>query len=331
MTDAGDATAVRPPGAARDQTLRNAAAVPHVAVVILTWSGKDDVLRCLSTLPRIRYPNWSATVVDNASTDGSVEAIRSAYPEQRVLVMDKNRGFCGGNNRGIADALARGAEYVLLLNNDTEFHPDLLDELVSVARSDPTIGAVGAKNILMDDHRRIWGAYVTLRYDRDLVGVVGANQADAPQYACVKDVDAVIGNSMLMSRAALEAVGGFDEHFFGYHEDVDWCQRAREAGFRVVYNGHAIIYHKGLGASRPSAKAPFPVLYFLGRNSLLFARKHASPWQLCKFIVLFFLGLAGSVTVGIWRGQPVKPQLWLLRGFADGVIGRLPLRDLRLQ
>jgi GT2 family glycosyltransferase len=304
---------------------------PHVAIVILTWNGKDDVLHCLSTLPRIRYPNWSATVIDNASSDGTGEAIRAAFPSQRVLAMDKNLGFCGGNNRGIQDALARGAAYVLLLNNDTELHPDLLSELVGVAQSDERIGAVGTKNILMDDHAVVWGAYGELRYDRDLVRLIGSRQPDGPEYACVKDVDWVIGNGIMMSRAALEKVGGFDEHFFGYHEDVDWCERARRAGFRVVYNGHAIIYHRGFGAAQPSAKMPFPVLYFLGRNSILFARKHASPVQLCKFVTLFFLGVAWWMIGGIWRGDRMKSYLWLLRGFADGVLGRLPLRQLGLQ
>jgi GT2 family glycosyltransferase len=305
--------------------------MPHVAIIILTWNGKEDVLRCLATLPRIRYSNWSATVVDNASTDDTVEAIRRAYPEQRVLVMEKNLGFCGGNNCGIVDALAHGADYVLLLNNDTELHPDLLGELVKVARSDPSIGAVGAKNILLDDHHLIWGAYGMLRYDRDLVHVVGAGQPDGPKYSCVKKVDSVIGNGMLMTRAALDAVAGFDERFFGYHEDVDWCERARKAGCGIVYNGHAIIYHKGHGAARPDAKVPFPVVYFHGRNSLLFARKHGSRWQLCKFVALFLLGVTGAMILSVWRGERMKPNLWLLRGFADGILGRLPLRALRLQ
>jgi len=304
---------------------------PHVAIVILTWNGCEDVLHCLSTLPRIRYPNWSATVVDNNSSDGTVEAIRVRYPAQRVLVMEKNLGFCGGNNRGIEDALARGADYVLLLNNDTELHPDLLTSLVGVAQTDGKIGAVGAKNILMDDHRIVWGAYGELRYDRDLVRLVGARQPDGPQYSCVKDVDWVIGNGIMMSRAALTVVGGFDERFFGYHEDVDWCQRARQAGFRMVYNGHAIIYHRGFGAARPGATMPFPALYFLGRNSILFARKHGSPLQVAKFVTLFFAGVAWWMLGGIWRGDRMKSYLWLLRGFADGVVGRLPLRQLGLQ
>jgi GT2 family glycosyltransferase len=311
----------------------SAPTAPHVAIVILTWNGKDDVLRCLSTLPRIRYPNWSATVIDNASTDGTVDAIRQAYPAQRLLVMPKNLGFCGGNNHGIADALARGAAYVLLLNNDTELHPDLLDELVRVAQTDAAIGAVGSKNIMMDDHRRLWGAYGEIRYDWKLVNLLGPGQPDGPEYSCVKDVDWVIGNGVMLSRAAFEKIGGFDEHFFGYHEDVDWCERARRAGFRTVYAGEAIIYHKGFGAARSDGKAPFPVLYFLGRNSLLFARKHASVPQFCKFVTAFFLWAAGQLITGAWHRNRMEvfTGLWMLRGFVDGVFGRLPLRDLKLQ
>ncbi len=304
---------------------------PHVAIVILNWNGKEDVLRCLSTLPRIRYPNWSATVVDNASTDGSVEAIRLHFPEQRVLVMEKNLGFCGGNNRGIRDALERGADYVLLLNNDTELHPDLLDELVRVAESDPRIGAVGSKNILLEDHRIVWGAYGEIRYHRDLVELVGSRQPDGPEFTCVKDVDWVIGNGVMMKRAAIERVGGFDESFFGYHEDVDWCERARKAGFRIVYNGHAIIYHQGFGAANPNREKQFPVLYFLGRNSILFAKKHGTPLQVTKFVTLFFAGVGWWIVRALLRRERMKSYLWLLRGFFDGVRGQLPLHDLGLQ
>ena len=304
---------------------------PHVAVVILTWNGKNDVLRCLSTLPRVRYSNWSATVVDNASSDGTLEAVKSAYPEQRVLVMEKNLGFCGGNNRGIQDAVARGADYVLLLNNDTELHPQLLSELVDVARTDPHIGAVGAKNVHMEDHSTVWGAYGWLTYNHNLVTLVGARQPDGAEYTCVRDVDWVIGNGVMMSRAAIAAIGGFDENFFGYHEDVDWCERARGSGFRIVFNGRAIIYHRGFGAAHPDSKMPFPVLYFLGRNAFIFARKHGTLWQQTRYITLFSLYIASQTVWAAIRRDRVKPFLWILRGFLDAVRGRLPLQQLGLQ
>ncbi|MCK6556417.1 glycosyltransferase family 2 protein [Candidatus Binatia bacterium] len=304
---------------------------PRVAVVILNWNGRDDILNCVSTLPRLTYPNYSATVVDNASADGSVEALRERFPRQRVLVMEKNLGFCGGNNRGIRDALANGADYVLLLNNDTEMHPELISELVRVAVTDARIGAVGAKNLRLEDPSEVWGAYGRLTWGKELVQVVGQGRPDGREYREVRDVDWAIGNGIMMSRAALETVGGFDEGFFGYHEDVDWCQRAREHGFRIMFNGDAIIYHRGFGASHPGRPMPFPVLYFLGRNGIFFARKHGTRWQVLKFGTLFLLEVVRLLIRGAWRGERLKDYLWLLRGFADGVVGRLPLRDLRLQ
>lgn len=306
-------------------------ATPRVAVVILNWNGRDDLLNCVSTLPRLTYPNYVAIVVDNASADGSIEALRECFPQQRVLVMEKNLGFCGGNNRGIADALAHGADYVLLLNNDTEMHPELITELVRVAESDARIGAVGAKNLRLENPAEVWGAYGELTYGKELVRVVGYAQTDGAAYRIVRDVDWVIGNGIMMRRAALERVGGFDEGFFGYHEDVDWCERARRHGFRIVFNGNAIILHKGFGASDPRRPIPFPVLYFLGRNGIYFARKHGSLWQQLRFCTLFLAEVAGLLAHSIVRRERLKPHLWRLRGFADGVLGRLPLRDLKLQ
>jgi len=308
-----------------------AADSPRVGIVILNWNGRDDVLNCVATLPRLQYPNYSATVVDNASTDGSVAALRERFPEQRVLVMDQNLGFCGGNNRGIRDAMARGAEYVLLLNNDTEMHPDLVDELVRAARSDTRIAAVGAKNLRLDNPTEVWGAYGELTYGKSLVHVVGQSQPDGPLYSGLRDVDWVIGNGLMMSRAAVDAVGGFDEQFFGYHEDVDWCIRARRRGFRVVFNGNAVILHKGFGAANPTRPVPFPVLYFLGRNGIFFARKHGSPWQRARFSVLFLAEVLRLLVNGKLGREPGESYRWLLRGFYHGLTGRLALRELRLQ
>jgi GT2 family glycosyltransferase len=304
---------------------------PRVAIIILNWNGREDVLNCVSTLGRLTYPNFVATVVDNASADGSVEALAQRFPQQRVLVMEKNLGFCGGNNRGIQDALAQGADYVLLLNNDTEMHPELVTQLVNVAQGQPDIGAVGAKNLRLEDPRQVWGAYGELTYGKELIRLIGQGKPDGPQYRVVRDVDWVIGNGIMMSRRAIELVGGFDEGFFGYHEDVDWCYRARRSGFRIVYNGEAIIYHKGFGASHPGRPIPFPVLYFLGRNGIFFARKHGSVWQQARFIVLFLAEVGRLIVFGIRHRERLKPYLWLLRGFLDGLRGRLPLRDLKLQ
>lgn len=304
---------------------------PKVAIVILNWNGRDDVLNCVSTLPRLTYPNYVAIVVDNASGDGSVEALHARFPQQPVLVMEKNLGFCGGNNRGITAALAHGAEFVLLLNNDTELHPELVTELVRVAQTDARIGAIGAKNICLEDPTRVWGAYGELTYGKDLVRIIGKGAPDGPAYAGVRDVEWVIGNGIMLRRAAVEAIGGFDESFFGYHEDVDWCVRARAKGFRVVFNGAAIIFHKGFGAANPTRAVPFPVLYFLGRNGIVFLRKHGSRWQQLRYSVLFLADVLRLLIAGKLGREAPESYRWLLRGFYHGMSGRLALRELKLQ
>jgi GT2 family glycosyltransferase len=305
--------------------------LPKVALVILNWNGRDDVLGCVASLPRLTYANYTATVVDNASADGSVEALRQRFPSQRVMVMEKNLGFCGGNNRGIADALEQGAEYVLLLNNDTEMHPALVDELVRVARSDERIGAVGAKNLRLEKPTEIWGAYGEVTYGKELVRLLGRNAPDGPAFERDRDVDWVIGNGIMMSRKALEAIGGLDESYFGYHEDVEWCARAREHGFRIVYAGRAIVYHRGFGAADPTRKVKFPVLYFLGRNGVLFTRRHASPWQRARYFSLFLANVARLFVLGRLGREARESYRWLLRGFYHGLTGKLVLKELKLQ
>src|ERR1700730_11710283 len=102
---------------------------PRVVVVVLTWNGRDDTLLCLESLQGVDYPNWEVLVVDNGSEDGSVDAIHGDYPEIVVIETGKNSGYAGGNNVGIESALRRGAEFILLLNNDTTVAPDMLQAL----------------------------------------------------------------------------------------------------------------------------------------------------------------------------------------------------------
>src|SRR5262249_37908917 len=147
------------------------------------------------------------------------------------------------------------------------------------------IGVVGCRNVLMEDPTRLWGAYGRLTYGPFVGLAAGLRQPDGPRWQQVVDADWVIGNGYLWRRAALASVGLLDEQFFGYHEDVDWCLRARRAGYRVVYAGTAAIIHKGGSSSDARERRRFPMHYFLGRNGILFVRKHASPWQAARFVL----------------------------------------------
>ena len=255
-------------------------------LLILTWNRRDDVLRCAASLERLTYPNYLPVVIDNASADDTVDALRARFPHLTILRNDANLGYAGGNNVGLRWALDHGADYMLLINSDTEVTPDMIGAMVRIAESDPRIAVVGCRNLLMEDPARLWGAYGVLTYGPFVVRAAGEGAADGPVWRQQRDVDWVIGNGYLWRRSALEAIGLLDESFFGYHEDVDWCLRARAAGFRVVYAGTAAIIHKGGSSSAPDQARQFPVGYFLGRNGVRVVRKHASPARALRFALL---------------------------------------------
>jgi GT2 family glycosyltransferase len=306
---------------------------PLVALLILTWNRRDDVLRCVASLPRLGYPNLLPVVIDNASRDDSVAALRARHPGLELIEQARNLGYAGGNNAGIRWALERGADYVQLINSDTEVTPGLTGELVRVAESDARIAVVGCRNLLMEDPTRLWGAYSTLTYGPFLVRSDGAGARDGPTWRVLRDVDAVIGNGYLWRRSALERIGLLDESLFGYHEDVDWCVRASRAGDRVVYAGGAAIIHRGGSSSAPGHARIFPARYFLGRNAVRFVRRYATPAQRLRFALLCSAALAGRAARAAARrdAAALAQERGYLRGLRDGVLERpVPWGELGL-
>ena len=165
-----------------------------------------------------------------------------------------------------------------LINSDTEVTPELTGELVRVAESDPRIAVVGCRNMLMEDPARLWGAYSTLTYGPFLVRSDGAGAADGPALARrARRRRRHRQRLSVAARGARSDIGLLDEAFFGYHEDVEWCMRARRAGWRVVYAGSAAIVHRGGSSSAPGHARIFPARYFLGRNAVAFVRRYARP------------------------------------------------------
>lgn len=310
-----------------------------VVVVIPTWNRRDDLLRCLQTLAGQTHSNVAVVVVDNGSEDGTAAAVRAAHPACVVLRHRLNLGYAGGNNAGIRWALAHGADYVLLVNNDTEVPPGLVNELMQVATATPRLGAAGARNLVLDDPYHLWGAYGVLTYGPFVVRTAGQGVTDSPRWRVVKDVDWVIGNGMLLSRSALEEVGLLDDNFFAYHEDVDWCVRARRAGYRIVYAGTAAILHRGGGSSAAGQAHRFPQAYFLGRNGVLFAQKHGRWPDRVRFGALCGGAFAARfVRAGLYRALPGRCALgssyWeteraFCRGMTDALRGR-PVSFARL-
>lgn len=298
---------------------------PRVAVIILTWNRVDDIVTCLDSFSCLEYRNYEAIVVDNASADETVPTVRERFPWATLIVNDDNLGYVGGNNVGIRYALERQFDYVFILNSDTKVTPNVLSELVAVMQNDPRIAITGAKNLCFDSPAYTWGKYGVLNWGPMLVRTHGRFRLDYPETPAVQDVDWVIGNGCMMSREALEKVGIFDADFFQVNEDVDWCVRARQLGHRVVYVDTAAIYHKGASSADLSKPVVFSYGYFLGRNAILFARKHANALQWARLLTNMAIGVVLRISAYSASAvlRAVMSQSHFINGMKDGFTGQL--------
>jgi GT2 family glycosyltransferase len=237
------------------------------AFCVLNWNGREDTLRCLASLRGERV-----IVADNGSGDGSVEAIRSAFPDVEVVENGANLGFSGGNNAAIRHALERGAEWVVLLNNDAEAEPDMLAALQAAAERHPRAGVLAGK-LLYPDGRVQWaGQRVGLR-----TGYSGRprghGQPDGFAYSVEGRTDRAVGALMAVSREAIERAGLLDDDLFAYVEDVDWSLRIREAGLECVFVPAARAAH-ALTASTGGASASTAPVYYGTRNTMVVCERH---------------------------------------------------------
>jgi GT2 family glycosyltransferase len=246
---------------------------PRVAVVILSWNGLEDTLDCLSSLERVDYDELSVIVVDNGSTDGTAEAVRREHPDAELIRSERNLGFSAGNNLGLERALADGAEYVFLLNNDTLVDPGFLTTLVDEARRRPDAGALCPLVLYADPPDVIW--YAGARFDprRGHNGKqTGYGERDSGRFREVEEVERATGAAMLVPRAVLEEVGLLDESLYFFVEDVDWSLRMRANGLRLYLVPKARIRHR---VSRGSGGENTPNLAYYGmRNTLEVCHRH---------------------------------------------------------
>ncbi len=302
---------------------------PSVAVVVLDWNGGEETLACLDAVFASEAVRPRVILVDNASRESVIPQARDRYPTIDVVRNDMNLGYAGGNNVGLRIAREAGAMHVLVLNNDAELRPDALRELVAVAQSDDRIAAVGARILRHDDPARLWMAWGELTYRQSLVRLVGEGALDGPDYVVRRDVPWVSGCALLLTRAGLEQVGLFDEEYFAYHEEVDWCARARELGLRVVYAPAASVTHRGEGSSG-GGRYVSRKQYLAARNMVRFVRRHGSLAQRLQFAAFLVATLPLQLLRRSFTGEQDGVFLKML-GVRDALLGRpIPRGDLGL-
>lgn len=264
---------------------------PKVSVIIVNWNNFTDTAECLESLRKATYPNLDVIVVDNASAGDDVSLLKQRFGDfAKLIANDRNSGFAGGCNIGIKEALARGADYVALLNNDTLVAPDFLESLVSVAQGDKKVGVAGGKVYCHELPDLIWFAGGVINWGTGRTPIRGSGETDKGQFNEIVSVDWISGCFMFISRDALQAVGMLDERFFFGWEDVDFCVRTARKGFKVLLVPESRIWHKGWGVGKRERLMGLPV-YYATRGQFLFMDKHFTRPQLFKawlyFIVTF--------------------------------------------
>jgi GT2 family glycosyltransferase len=246
---------------------------PVVFAILVAFNQREETVATLRSLLGSEYPSLHAIVVDNGSTDDTVDFLVNAFAEVIVLANGRNLGFAEGCNVGMRRALVGGAEFVLLLNSDVVLAPDTLAILVDAAQSDPRIGIAGPKVYRWDTPTILQSAGGIIDWTEVRSVLIGDGEQDLGQYDASREVDFVSGSALLARRAVLEQVGLMDPRYFMYYEEVDWCWRTGCAGFRVVCIPRARVWHKDRTSS---AGNPYLVNYFTTRNRLFFGTRYAS-------------------------------------------------------
>jgi len=272
------------------------------SVIIVNFNGKQFLDRCLAAVQQQELGEpFEVILVDNASSDGSVAAVRQAFPEGRVIAAGRNLGFAGGNNLGMRAARGR---HIVLLNNDTRVRPGWLRALVAAAEASPDAGAIAAKLMFLDPPGVIQNAGSLLLSDGSGADR-GFREADRGQYDGREEVFGACGASVLYRREMLDDVGAFDETFFMYYEDTDLNWRMRLRGWKVVYEPAAVVDHVHAGSSQEWS--PF-FTFHVDRNRMFMLLKNASAPMVVRSYASF-ARLAGAGAARALRARLRERQL----------------------
>jgi hypothetical protein len=268
-----------------------------LSVIIVSWNVKDILSDCLDSVLRssVAFP-YEIIVVDNASTDGTADYIKKKFPAVRIIENKENHGFARANNQG---ALPAGGEYLFFLNPDTVLFGDTLNNLVDFMDCNPDIALCGPR-ILNDDKTLQWSVrnfpswrgafyrYTILKYLGLFKSHFETWHHRKFDYSKQTDIQQLIGAALIVRKDAFAKVGGFDERFFMYYEEVDLCRRLKDNGFRIVYYPVARLIHLG---GKSAEQIPARTRFMMLRSLLLYFRKNSSALSYMPLSMLFKMGV----------------------------------------
>jgi GT2 family glycosyltransferase len=290
--------------------------VPLVYVISATWNQRVDMLECLASLERMPYPRQRAIVIDNGSEDGTAEAIQERFPDVQLICNGRNRGFAAAVNQGLRVALDQGADYFLVLNNDTVADPAMLDNLLRAA-SAPAVGMTVPKIYYYRQPNVIWSIGALINWWTYEIKDNVRDLEDDGQWQDITERQFATLCAALIPRGVIEHTGFLDERFFVYYDDADWSLRLLGAGYRILLVPQAKLWHK-VARSSGGADTPYQ-RYWLGRSSVLYFRKHVRGWR-WLIVVPYRLGSALKTTARLLARGRIGSVAAYWRGLRDGFL-----------
>lgn len=300
---------------------------PLLVIVILNWNDAPQTIECLENLEKVTYSNFQILVIDNGSKDNSKAILNKSLPmNPTIIATGINKGYAGGNNVGIKEALRRGAEWILLLNNDAYLDSNALQTLVETGLNYPHVGILGPTIFNTDSSCIIQSAGGWI----DKLWRAGHIRQGETYQSASRDpieVDWVSGCVLLARSEMIRQIGLLDERFFLYWEELDWCVRARKANWQILHVPTAHAWHKG---GNPTSDPKPYITYYMTRNFFLLLQKHKAGF-LAWINALFstFRTLISWSLLPKWRGNRThRDALWY--GLIDFILhrfGSMPFRS----
>lgn len=288
---------------------------PKISIIILNWNRWQDTIECVESVLRIPYPNYEIVIVDNGSTDESVPILSNKFPNLKLIKLKQNIFYAGGNNVGIRYALDSGARYIMLLNNDTVVHPDFLNPLVEAMEDDSLLCAVGGTIYYYDEEKKIQNIGGSFDYISGKVHWYGEGCVDVGQFSEKREVNFICGAAIMLRSDALKEIGGLDESFVLYAEELDWCLRARKKGYKLMYIPNSKVFHKGAVSSK--LIKPF-MTYLLTRNIIWLVRRHGNSWEKMLFHLSGFFYRYPKIILGRLYRREFKLFIPAIQGIING-------------
>jgi len=303
--------------------IRDAVNRPQIEIIVLNWNNYKDTKECLSSLQILNYPCFEVVLVDNGSPDRSGEKLAKEFPEFIFLQTGKNLGYAGGNNVGIRYAIEKGADIILVLNNDVVVESaDLLTQISMTMKESNKIGIVGPRIYDFVDRQRRVDRYDESIFYRwiDLVGLKLKKRVWKTQNGItLRTVDRVSGSAIAFSRDMLKKVGLFDDRFFLYAEEIDLCFRTVLAGYEIVHidDDKVCAFHKS-----KVGYVPPMVWYYITRNTLHLINKQFIGLKWSLIFILHIVVVMNRASMLILN-RSFKGAKYCLTGFRDGLMGKI--------